>query len=170
MNDFHVIDAIRQLDNQPQSRFHDLRKSLPEQCNSEMAALSIDLLHVSKVAHEVSICEKLRYCQLCRPIRSRCHQRNCFDNAFRQYARRNDEAEAERGADRLTECADVDYALRTITRSQGGRRPSDQLQFAQVIIFDDPGIFRFSPCEQRPPSCRRESDPQRRMLAGRDQC
>ncbi|KVA55024.1 hypothetical protein WI61_29425 [Burkholderia cepacia] len=59
MNDFQVIDAIRQLDNQPQSRFHDLRKPLSEQFNSEMAALNVDLLHVSEVAHEVSICEKL---------------------------------------------------------------------------------------------------------------
>ena len=52
-----------------------------------------------------------------------------------------------------------------IKRCKSRSRPSFQLQFAQVIVLDDPGVAPPSPCEQCKPPRQRHRHPERRLLA-----
>jgi hypothetical protein len=52
-----------------------------------------------------------------------------------------------------------------IERCKSRSRPSFQLQFAQVIVLDDPGVAPPSPGEQCKPTRQRHRHPERRLLA-----
>jgi hypothetical protein len=55
-----------------------------------------------------------------------------------------------------------------IERSERRSRPAGQLQLAQIIVLDDPGVAPPSPSEQRKPAGQRHRHPERRMLPWRD--
>ncbi len=57
-----------------------------------------------------------------------------------------------------------------IERCKSRSRPSFQLQFAQVIVLDDPGVVAPSPVEQCKPPRLRHRHPERRLLAWCHNC
>src|SRR3546814_6052147 len=83
----------------------------------------------------------------CRPWR-RGETRGDLGKAGHEVDRRDDKSEADRGADRLAERADVDDPSSAIERCQRRRGPARQLQLDQIVVLYDPDPARGGPVEQ----------------------
>ena len=87
-----------------------------------------------------------------------------------QFRRHDHEAQAQRRADRFAETADVQHPSPMIDRCKSRGRASFQLQFAEVVVFDDPGVVPPSPGKKCKPARQRHRHPERRLLAWCHNC
>src|SRR5215471_13292159 len=104
------------------------------------------------MAKIVTVPQEFRYGALHACSRRRRERSSELSEPITQFRRHDHETQAQRRAYGFAETADVQHPSSMIERCKRRSRQSFQLQFAQVIVLDDPGVVAPSPGEQcKPP-------------------
>ena len=127
-------------------------------------------LHAAQMAKIVTVPQEFRHSALHARSRRRRQGSSELSEPATQFRRHDHKTQAQRRADRFAETAYVQHPTSMIERCKSRSRPSFQLQFAQVIVLDDPGVVAPSPGEQCKPPRQRHRHAERRLLAWCHNC
>ena len=133
-----------------------------------IAPLQVQALHAPQVAQVVAASQQFGHSLLHERRRRAAAQGGGGIETGDLVGRHHQEAQAQRRADGLAEGAHVQHARCGDIGPESGRGAALQLQFAEVIVFEHPGLLADGPVEQRAAPRQGQRPAQRRLLARRD--